>query len=950
MMTALPTLRRPLQGPRSVAGLFALLLGFGIGPGLAAQEPGSMATLVGTVVDAATGEPLAGVAVSVEGTTLRVLTGPDGRYRLANVPPGPQVLRAERLGYAPSRTPLTVPPRGEVVRDLRIAVSALDVEGITVTADAGGRARGELATASVIGREAIRTQTAASLAGILELVPGSILQPPGLDGVQQISLRAVPVTSGGPANVGMASASQLTSFGTLIVLDGVPMSNNANLQSLGPRGEVAGFATSAGGGIDLRRIPATTIERVEVIRGIPSARYGDLTQGAIIVDTRAGEVEPEMLLRHDARTGEVTGLGGRRLWPGHAATASLAVARTRISAGTRDDQAIRVAAQLAHRGTWGDGPTGGERLRVDTRIDFFRMEQDQPEAPELQPGFAANSRDTGLRASQRASLALGDETDLTLTTSLDFGSQSSFRQGFRIRAAMPFTDRLTEGRAEGFYVGGQYLSALQIDGEPRQLFGRLEGTTSMRALGAVHEVRSGVEVRREWNPGAGYQFDMATPPQVGFNGVDGFDRPRRFDELPALAATAVYVNDRITHVFSGDVVLRLQIGARLDLLHEGPHWLSGARDAVVQPRFTAELSPVSWLRLRGGVGRTAKLPALQHLHPAPQYYDVVNVNWFANDPAERLAVLTTFVLDPANPDLGFSQALKSEAGIEVDLGPGAGISLVAFEDRISGGVGLSREPGSFLREYFQLADSTSGTGQPPQIIEPSTSADTVPILLDRPANNLDLRVRGFELTASLPEIRPLRIRVQVQGAWIRNRLDRGGFEFSRQFSQFQMQPDRARVPYWDAATSTGKRTVLTSRIVHHQPAVGLVVTGTIQHVLHDERKDLGDASDLSFIGYLTRDGRQVPIAPGQQGNPEFADLREGRVFLVVDPQEIPNDWILSLQVSKTLPGDGRLAFYAFNALDRQGRFGQPGVPPRTHPPIRFGLELTVPAASLVPWL
>ena len=35
--------------------------------------------------------------------------------------------------------------------------------------DPAGRARGELGTASVIGSEAIRNQTAASLAGILEL-------------------------------------------------------------------------------------------------------------------------------------------------------------------------------------------------------------------------------------------------------------------------------------------------------------------------------------------------------------------------------------------------------------------------------------------------------------------------------------------------------------------------------------------------------------------------------------------------------------------------------------------------------------------------------------------------------------------------------------------------------------------------------------------------------------
>src|SRR5690606_12318654 len=107
---------------------------------------------------------------------------------------------------------------------------------------------------------------------------GVVLQPPGLDGIQQLSLRASPI-SGGSTSLTDSDAGNLSAFGTLLVVDGVPLSNNANLQSLGSRSEVS-FAGTAGVGIDLRRIPATTIERVEVLRGVPSARWGDLTHGA----------------------------------------------------------------------------------------------------------------------------------------------------------------------------------------------------------------------------------------------------------------------------------------------------------------------------------------------------------------------------------------------------------------------------------------------------------------------------------------------------------------------------------------------------------------------------------------------------------------------------------------------------------------------------------------------
>src|SRR6266446_6442145 len=330
-------------------------------------------SLTGQVTDATSGLPVAGAILSVGGLQLRTVTDDQGHYQLDNVPPGPQVIRIVRIGYAPLRHQLVVPAEGQVVLDLKIARNALQLPGLVVTADPSSRAQGELGTASVIGSDAIKNQTAASLSGVLELVPGSLLQPPGLDGVQQFGLRAVPIGTGAAPSVGSANgptASLLASFGTQIVLDGVPVSNNVNLQSLGPRGELT-FATAAGGGIDLRRIPAATIERVEVIRGLPSARFGDLTQGVVLGETRAGAIDPESRVRLDARTVEARLLGGRRLATRSTATASLNLARTRLAPGFRDDIGSRITGQLAHR-------YEGGRFTLDTRLDGFQVLEDEP--------------------------------------------------------------------------------------------------------------------------------------------------------------------------------------------------------------------------------------------------------------------------------------------------------------------------------------------------------------------------------------------------------------------------------------------------------------------------------------------------------------------------------------------------------------------------------------------
>jgi outer membrane receptor protein involved in Fe transport len=62
-----------------------------------AQENGAVS---GVVVSTWDGTPLAGVTITVRGTTLAAQTDSTGRFELKNVPPGDQVLRFSKSGYA----------------------------------------------------------------------------------------------------------------------------------------------------------------------------------------------------------------------------------------------------------------------------------------------------------------------------------------------------------------------------------------------------------------------------------------------------------------------------------------------------------------------------------------------------------------------------------------------------------------------------------------------------------------------------------------------------------------------------------------------------------------------------------------------------------------------------------------------------------------------------------
>lgn len=949
----------PTNTMRAHTSLLAVFLALFLAPLQSAHgQEGAVlaAVLTGRVTEAGTDQPLVSVFVSLEGTRVATVTDSLGRYRLAGAPPGPQVLRAQRLGFAPARISLVVPVTGTLERDVTLARHALQLEGVRVTADAAGRARGELGTASVIESEAIRNQMASSLAGVLELIPGVPLQPPGLSGVQQISLRSVPISGGGG---GGRSAQDLAAFGTLLILDGVPLSNNANLQSLGARGEVS-FSSAAGGGVDLRRIPATTIERVEVIRGIPSSRFGDLTQGAILIDTRAGVVAPDLSLRLDASTLELSFVGGRRLVAGQTATISSNVARTRAVGDVSDDKATRVSAQLAHRLAFGgrssesaaagmdDAMAADARFVLDTRADFFQLVDNRPEVA-IFPGREVRSRDAAFRIVERLRWQPESEARLEWTLSYERGRQRNFSRANRIRGAQPVTDRTEPGMQVGRYLGGEYNSTLTVEGEPSMLYSRVEYERPASLGGFSHELRLGAELRREGNNGSGYQFDIEFPPQVTFNGVRGFDRPRTFDAVPAIATSSLYMDDRFTRGLPAGMLLDVQAGLRADVLHDGGSWLSGSRDLVLQPRLNVELAPTNWLRLRAGAGRLSKTPSLGDLYPSPDYYDVINVNFFANEPAERLAVMTTYVFDPTNPQLGYTISDRLESGFEMRLGSGgSNLSVTAFADRVTDAVGVRPEPSFITREHFDLTNTAPGSGRPPVVVEPPSYADSVPVLVSRLANNTGMRGSGVEFTADFQEIPALRTRLAFQGALVRSRIESDGLDFARDFGVFQLSERQPRSPYYEGIVRTGERALLNTRIIHQQPAIGLIITGTIQHTLHEVVRNEGATDSLAFAGYINRQGVLVPVPLAERGEAQYADLRIPRVNVLLNAQESPPDWLFSLQVMKTLPRNGRLSFYAFNAFDRTGRFAGPNSRPRRYSPNRFGLEITMPLRGLIP--
>ena len=253
-------------------------------PALAAGQ--GTGIIRGRISDAATGTPLVGVAVRVDGTTIGALTGEDGTYTITGAPAGARILTTRRLGYAPQRLAVTVPEAGDVTRDFALGKVATTLNDVVVTALGQTAQQRSLGTAQQSVQGAVIAETQRE--NFVNALQGRIA------GVNVTSTSGVPGASSSITIRGIRSIS--SSNQPLMIIDGLPMDNktlNTNVLAADAPGSVTAFNNR---GLDFTNRAADVnpedIESMTVLKGPEAAAlYGiDAANGAIVITTKRGKV------------------------------------------------------------------------------------------------------------------------------------------------------------------------------------------------------------------------------------------------------------------------------------------------------------------------------------------------------------------------------------------------------------------------------------------------------------------------------------------------------------------------------------------------------------------------------------------------------------------------------------------------------------------------------------
>ena len=230
----------------------------------------SDANIVGHILDKNTKEHLPYITVALKGTTIGTVTDATGHYFLKNLPEGNFVLEVSSVGYKTVRRNVTLKKGRTLEEDFEIEEDAVALDGVVVSANRNETTRRLAPTlVNVVDMKMFETTNSTTLAQGLSFQPGVRVESNCQNcGFQQVRINGLD----GPY--------------TQILLDSRPI------------------FSALSGVYGIEQIPASMIERVEVMRGGGSALFGSSAIAGTINIITKEPIRNSGMLSHT-----ITGIG-----------------------------------------------------------------------------------------------------------------------------------------------------------------------------------------------------------------------------------------------------------------------------------------------------------------------------------------------------------------------------------------------------------------------------------------------------------------------------------------------------------------------------------------------------------------------------------------------------------------------------------------------------------------
>jgi outer membrane cobalamin receptor len=867
--------------------------------------------ITGTVFRVDTDQRLANVIIRIEGKNISTKTDNDGTFLLNNIPPGKYYLTLIRKGYYSLVLPeVKVSPNK--ITQLTIQMYPgdpkeflfLEIGGIQVTANRDLMPQEPETVQSITSGE-IEHMQATSLADVLDMIPGNEKSTNlGLGQKQNINLR----------NLG----DQGSAFGTKIILDDVPMSNNADLQTGVGVNYGTKVTSSAGNEYDLREIVADNLEKVEVQSGATSVEYGDNTAGVIVARTRSKNVPTRIKLKNNPDTKEANLMGSFRRWK------TDFVYNFNYGYSERD---IRIKGDEFHRlvgNLKASNSFFNDALQLRQSIRYARKIEEDNDASDPNRTRAYN-RDYHITYSQQFNWHLNKKTHFYLRNYLDYKHRNSWRHKLETRDLGYATNLTHPGTIEGIFADPVYFSDVRTIGDEWAYGLKVKGNYRFFTGKLLHRILAGGEYQKEWNNGPGKQFDILYPPNGG-----GHVRPRSFSDIPGISQLALFAEDRIT----GRLVFpfTLDLGLRIDSYNpttfnpfnviKGDDAFEARQGTFLNPRLGAKIIVRRGTHLRASYSKASKTPGLSMIYPEKFYLDVNDIGLKhetlpdGRDTTITVPLITTYVYDRTNKNLKGYQSTKYEVGLDQKLGKFA-FSLIGYMQETRDIPSTRSVPLVYSRYQWPNWPSDLNKTEIEKVVLASSGY--------RKSENVGwVKSNGIEFMLRSHRIRKLNMRFWVSAAYIFSRTgsDENTLTYASSARKFHagdtlnsgwvVPEDMTIIPMYRPFSSWRQKTVINYKIDYIARPLGIWLTFKAQQVLWDRYLQIAHPTIHAAAYY--KDGQIVPIDE-QTSTAMGLDRSFSEYNTTVDKSK-PNDkWLFSVVVSKSLWKGAEISLFVDNIFN-----------------------------------
>lgn len=870
-----------------VFSLLSILMLFGVS---AYGRDSGTYTIKAVILDK-TGEPLSGATMQLVQSGLWGISGKDGEVEIRNVPRLPVAYKVSMLGYKDVEGEICLDGKDNV--RILMEEESLSMREVVVVAQAG---QGGESTTSIIGRQALDHLQATSLKDILQLLPGGV------------SMKNPSLTSPGQFKVRTLASDDNATFGAAIIINGMPVSTNANMNT----GLGLSSISSGNSGADLRSIATDDIESVEIIRGVASAEYGDVSSGVMIVNKRIGvsdlnmkaRIMPGIMQLHAGKGFDIKSAGSLNI--------SADYARGTSDPRFLTDKYNRGLLSLAHRKTLLD-----KTWTLTTNLDLSytgEWKGADPDEPEAMKKFFSSRDAFTLRLSHNGMLKL--DKALARTLKYDVALSLSSDRIFNDRLVSVGSGAILDAIKDGMYEGTPYPSSYETlsgtKSNPVMYWAKFSDLFYLNVGNMSNRFNVGTEWKIEGNRGIG-QYDKT----LKFKAF-AQDRIRRFCDIPYMNQISAYVEDNVVLTFSERRYPNItgQAGVRWMVVQP---WRN-ERMMALSPRLNIAVNPVRYLSLRLGYGISEKVPSLQDLYPSPDYYDFYNMS--VSDGQKSYYLYSTRVFDNKPVSIKTMRGTKYELGFDVRLDNGMSFSVVGYHEKVSRCFGPDNsEWKTLVFDVWNAADVTF-TGQKPIYDQQKPSRrDTVLYNLIRPGNPKSRRNRGIEFDFNFGKINATNTSFYLSGAWSETRSSSSNLGYKLPVGEARNYgPVYVVYPESSYSFSESRRFSATLRVVQHIPAIRFIVSASAQCILYEYDHEV--SSGTRPLGYIYG-SEYIKFTEDQLDDIEFnfhGYMLKDQIFdtrISNVPVTWPAIWCLDMRVTKEIGDKAGFSFYANNVLFNQ---------------------------------